>query len=75
MGRALWEQAEQELVRFVLTPSEALYTGKYQHAEGDLGQPLSPSGLRGVAQRYTVFRATRFIWYPLVTFARRLFAR
>ena len=75
MGRALWEQAEEGLVRFVLTPSEALYTGKYQHAPADLSQPLSPSGLRGVAQRYTVFRATRFIWYPLVTFARRLFAR
>ncbi len=30
-GRAAWESAEEELVRFILTPSEALYAGRYQH--------------------------------------------
>ena len=39
-GRLIWEQGEADLVRFILTPSEALYAGKYQHAfEGDAGQP------------------------------------
>lgn len=87
-GRAVWEKAEQELVRFVLTPSAALYVGKYHHAFGDRGagvQPapgsdaqstaLAPSGLRALAQRHAFFRSTRFIWHPLITLGRQLLGR
>lgn len=41
-GRVLWEKGEAELVRFILTPSEALYVGKYQHAFLSDERPLAP---------------------------------
>ena len=57
-------------MRFILTPSEELYVGKYQHrfpGRDGIGSRIAAvrlhlSGLAGraVAQRYTVFRATRF---------------
>ncbi|RST54313.1 glycosyltransferase [Variovorax sp. MHTC-1] len=93
VGRALWEQAEQDLVRFILAPSEALYVGKYQHAlwsadasphsDATLApvatsvQPQAPAGtgLRRFAQRYAVFRTTRFIWYPMIKLARQIMGR
>lgn len=31
IGRRQWEQDEERLVKFIITPSEALYTGKYIH--------------------------------------------
>ena len=88
VGRALWEKAEEDLVRFILTPSEALYVGKYQHAfvHEEIGiQPASPAnlsmraaasaGLHGLAQRHGVFRSTRFIWHPMIRLARQLLGR
>lgn len=86
-GRTLWEQAEDDLVRFILTPSEALYVGKYQHVLGAVEAPPAPpmaetvpgevqtppaTGLRRLAQRHAVFRSTRSIWYPIVRFARHI---
>jgi hypothetical protein len=84
-GRAAWEEAEDELVRFVLTPSEALYIGHYQHSFASAPaqpQPEAPeapqtlgSRLRAFSQRHALFRSTRFIWHPLVRFARQLIGR
>jgi len=79
-GRIEWEKAEAELVRFIVTPSEALYVGRYQHvfkdgpvkAAATAAEPPSPSGLRGVAGRYAIFRSTRFIWHPMVRLLRQL---
>lgn len=31
IGRTLWEQGESDLVKYIVTPSDMLYTGKYQH--------------------------------------------
>lgn len=81
-GRAAWERAEDELVRFVLTPSEALYVGRYQHAfEGmpsDAQPAVHPSWaarLRAFSQRHALFRSTRAIWHPMVRLARQLLGR
>jgi hypothetical protein len=90
-GRILWEKGETDLVRFILTPSEVLYAGKYQHAfvsAVGLSNPvssiepnpiespaLSRVGLRRLAQRHAVFRSTRFLWHPMVRFARHIIGR
>jgi hypothetical protein len=85
-GRAAWEQAEEELVRFVLTPSEALYEGRYQHAfaasspsEPPRAAPAagrSPTArLRAFSQRHAFFQSTRFIWHPMIRLARQLLGR
>ncbi|MDN8617549.1 glycosyltransferase [Variovorax ginsengisoli] len=87
-GRAAWENAEADLVRFILTRSEALYAGKYQHAlgEAEVGASTAPAsgapprasasfGLRGFAQRHAIFRSTRFIWHPMLRLARQLLGR
>lgn len=87
-GCAVWEKTEEELVRFILTPCEALYVGKYQHAFGepDVGmqppsatqgsrQKAAPSGMRGLAQRHAVFRSTRFIWHPMIKLVRQVLGR
>ncbi len=77
IGRAIWEEAEADLVRFILTPAKALYAGKYQHAfEGSGPSIRAPaSGLRGLAQRNGLIRSTRFVWHPMLTLARRIGAR
>jgi hypothetical protein len=90
-GRVLWEKGEADLVRFILTPSEALYVGKYRHAfVGDVRQPSpmppveagiakspvpSMIGLRRLAQRHAIFKSTRFLWHPMVRFVRHIIGR
>ena len=84
-GRAAWERAEQELVRFILTPSEVLYEGRYQHAFAASAPPASPSAapaaassmarLRAFSQRHALLRTTRFIWHPMIRLARQLLGR
>ena len=90
-GRFLWEKGEADLVRFILTPSEALYAGKYRHAFwDDAGQPShvpsievsqakspAPSmlGLRRLAQRHAIFKSTRSLWHPMVRFVRHIIRR
>ena len=85
-GRAAWEQAEEELVRFILTPSARLYEGRYQHAFAAAGAPsdaptvapvaASPlARLRAFSQRHALFRSTRFIWHPMIRLARQLLGR
>lgn len=80
-GHAQWLAAEDDIVRFILTPSEALYVGKYQHAFVAQPEqmplpatepPLPPSFLRQLSQRYAFFRATRQLWYPIVRLARQV---
>jgi len=73
-GRAVWDAAEADLVRFILTPAKALYAGKYQHAFSDdaTATPTTVPGLRGVAQRLPIFRSTRFLWHPVLRMARRI---
>lgn len=84
-GRAMWEQVEKDLVRFILAPSETLYAGRYQHkfaggqvdsqhAESPAATSI-PARLRAFAQRHAVFRSTRFIWHPMVRLARQLLGR
>lgn len=78
-GRAAWEAAEAELVRFILTPSKALYAGKYQHAfaaegAGTAARP-SDGGLRGLARNNALFRSTRFLWHPMLRLARQMMGR
>lgn len=76
-GRAIWQEAEADLVRFILTPAKALYAGKYQHAFEGAGPSTRTlaSGLRGLARRNGVIRSTRFVWHPMLTLARRIGAR
>jgi hypothetical protein len=84
-GRAAWEAAEEELVRFILTPSEALYVGRYQHAfavdapaDPPPATPPAPSPiarLRAFSQRHAFFRSTRVIWHPMIRLARQLLGR
>ena len=76
-GRGIWEAAEAELVRFILTPAKALYAGKYQHAFSEAANPTpsAVTGLRGVAQRSVIFRSTRLLWHPMLRVARRIRAR
>lgn len=74
VGRRLWENAEQDLLRFVLEPSESLYVGKYRHAAAEIS-PVAASGLRGLAQRHPLFKVTRPIWHPLLRTARKLVGR
>ncbi len=81
-GRAFWEQAEAELVRFLLTPSEALYAGRYRHpfvTEAAAAEAAAPPALgtrlREMAQRHAALRATRFLWHPMVRLARQLRGR
>ncbi|QNK75214.1 glycosyltransferase [Variovorax sp. PAMC28562] len=73
-GRRLWEQAEQDLLRFVLASSESLYLGKYQHGAADPAPDAAP-GLRRLVQRHPVFKATRIVWHPLLELARKLAGR
>lgn len=80
-GRAIWEESEEELVRFILAPAKTLYVGKYQHAFAPEG-PAAPAGarsqaagLRGLAQRNALFRSTRFIWHPMLRLARQMLGR
>jgi len=78
-GRSQWEAAESALVRFLLTPSQALYAGKYQHPGlvAGPGAALAPvrSGLRAIAGRYALFRKTRVLWHPLVKAVRHAVGR
>jgi hypothetical protein len=84
-GRAAWEAAEEELVRFVLTPSEALYVGRYRHAFTADAPSVSPPArppaaspiarLRAISQRHAFFQSTRFIWHPMIRLARQLLGR
>lgn len=84
-GRAAWEQAEEDLVRFILTPSEVLYEGRYQHAFAALApsdpppaEPVAASlgaRLRAFSQRHALFRSTRSIWHPMIRLARQLLGR
>ena len=73
-GRQLWERAEQDLVRFILEPSEALYAGKYQHPSAEVS-PVAAAGLQGLARRHPLFKSTRPIWHPVLRAARRLLGR
>ncbi|GAA4337695.1 hypothetical protein GCM10023165_15870 [Variovorax defluvii] len=80
-GRERWEQAESALVRYVLTPSEALYEGRYRHPLPEripvaLGGPAPPpSGLRRLVREHAIFRSTRFMWHPMVQAARQWLGR
>jgi hypothetical protein len=84
-GRAAWEAAEEDLVRFILTPSEALYAGRYQHpfaadAPADPAPAIPPvaspmARFRAISQRHAFFRSTRFIWHPMIRLARQLLGR
>lgn len=82
-GRLAWEQAEEDLERFILTPSEALYAGRYQHPFGvreiaveqappDSSDPSVAASLREASQRYAIFRATRLVWHPLIRIVRHI---
>jgi hypothetical protein len=93
-GHAQWLAGEDAIVKFILTPSEELYVGKYQHvfpvavhevpvnqapievtppAESTpVAQPNLSSSLRTLAQRYTIFKATRPFWHPLLRLYREL---
>ncbi|WP_024511965.1 glycosyltransferase [Bradyrhizobium sp. ARR65] len=86
VGRRLWEEAEQELLQFVLAPSECLYVGRYQHpiltissAPSPRFVPVDPEGgnsliraLRRVLGRYAFVRATWRGVRNSIRFARRI---
>jgi hypothetical protein len=73
-GRALWEQGENELLHFILTPSAELYAGKYQHAFAGVPAPQA-TGLQALAQRNALLKSTRFLWHPLLRVARQVVRR
>lgn len=78
-GRLEWEEAEEALLRFILTPSDNLYVGRYQHpyvhgiTSGGLKRRIAAK-LRRVAG-YAFFRKTRVLWHPLLRWVRRLVPR
>lgn len=89
-GHGQWLTGEDALVEFILTPSEALYAGKYQHVFAVVDEvPAAPvpvavpaslpprqrTRLRVAAQRYAIFRVTRPLWHPVVRLLRRLAGR
>ncbi|VWX60513.1 conserved hypothetical protein [Burkholderiales bacterium 8X] len=79
-GRTRWEQAEDELVRFILTPSADLYAGRYQHPLSVSSRTISQSasvatGLKAFAQRNMLLKGTRFLWHPVLRLARQVRGR
>lgn len=80
-GYAQWRAAENDIVNFILTPSEVLYKGKYQHAfvsamtVTEVPSATKPSArlcFRALSKQYAVFRMTRPVWHPIIRFARQL---
>ena len=85
-GHGQWLAAEEGILDFVLTPSERLYVGKYQHAfaaESPIAPAARPASapiesanltevLRAIARRYTWLQAARPLWYPILKVARRV---
>ena len=79
-GRKSWEALESELVRFILTPSEELYRGKYAHP---LARQTSVAGsnaaggikeqLRMLSRESRLLRQTRPIWHPIKRMVDRFF--
>ena len=74
LGRRRWEDAEQDLVQFILTPSASLYMNCYQHPGSSVEEPqmtgfsttrslLTVNSLTGSLRRafggYTILRAVR----------------
>lgn len=88
VGHAQWLAAEDGIVDFILTPSQELYVGKYQHAfavaaRGPTGESTasamvpnvpatSLSNLRELSQRYALFKLTRPLWHPVLRAARQV---
>ncbi|MCA6106955.1 glycosyltransferase [Bradyrhizobium cenepequi] len=84
IGALTWTTSERQLIDFILTPSEKLYIGKYDHPALAREYPSTVEQTRRklshrlvhLSRNYRIFRATRAFWYPLITFARnRLRAR
>lgn len=68
-GRALWEQGEQDLVNFIITPSESQYNNKYKHDLSPSDQrPSLLSSMRHASKKHSIFRRTRFLWHPVKVF-------
>lgn len=84
VGRRRWNDVEQALVDFILTPSQALYVGRYQHpamamatgavvlADPPVSEVLSErtfvSALREASRRYALLRWTRVLLRPVKNF-------
>ncbi len=66
-GRARWEAVQEELVRFILTPSDEVYKGHYDHfaclAGGGYATPCAT--LRERIRELPLVRKTRPLWHPL----------
>jgi Glycosyl transferases group 1 len=69
MGRMIWEKSELDLVNFILTPSETLYAGKYNHIFSSAGRALTFSEkLCYVCKKFKILRQTQFIWRSIRDF-------
>ncbi|MCX7182612.1 MAG: glycosyltransferase [Nitrosospira sp.] len=76
MGRMIWEKSELNLVNFILTPSETLYTGKYNHIFSSAGRALTFSEkLSFASKKFKVLRRAHFIWRPVKDFLLRVLKR
>lgn len=65
-GRKVWEDAEERLVEFIITPSETLYSNKYNHSfDGFFKKCSLREYLSEISKNYAILRKTRFIWHPL----------
>jgi hypothetical protein len=78
IGALEWTASEQQLIDFILTPSEKLYVGKYNHpplarkhssVRERVRRRLSDRLVR-ISRNYQFFRTTRAFWYPLIRFVR-----
>jgi hypothetical protein len=73
-GRQHWENSEQKLLEFILTPSEELYFGKYCHS-----LYVRPEGhcfkerLRYLSRSSFLLRKTRPLWLPIKKFLGKFF--
>ena len=88
IGHLRWLEAEDSIVDFILTPSEKLYAGKYQHVfatpdhmRGDARENFSArqtphltlgAALRVLAKQSKFLQVTRPMWHPLVKLARQM---
>ena len=57
LGRKRWEEAEQDLVQFVLTPSESFYVNRYQHPGARRRSELSTRSLCAIWRTMRSLRA------------------
>jgi len=66
-GRARWESLQEDIVRFILTPSKEIYKeyGSYIPGFSSNNCEFSRATLREYIRKLSIVRKTRPIWHPI----------